>query len=131
MSSICFYFQVHQPRRIKRYRHFAIGSDHDYFSESGLTKLNNEAIINKVSQKCYIPATKLIYELLKKHKEFKVTFSFSGIFLEQLEEYRPDVLRLFQKVVRTKRAEVLAETYYHSLSFLYSREEFWRQVEKH
>ena len=28
MKAICFYFQIHQPFRLKRYRFFDIGNDH-------------------------------------------------------------------------------------------------------
>ncbi len=130
MVSIVFYFQVHQPRRIKKYRVFDIGKDHEYFnSDEG--NLNNRAIIDKVSEKCYIPTTKLWLKLLDRHEELKLSYSISGVLLEQLEEWREDVLNLFQQLKDTGRVEFLAETYYHSLSFLYSKDEFFKQVNMH
>jgi len=131
MASICFYFQVHQPYRIKRYRIFDVGHDHQYFNDRSDRDINNEKILHKVAKKCYLPMNKLLLELLEKHPEFKVTFSLSGVFLEQLEEFSPETLKSFQKLVKTGRAEILDETYHHSLSYLYSKEEFVRQVELH
>lgn len=130
MPSVCFYFQVHQPMRIKRYRVFDIGHDRNYFV-GGEGKTNNEMILNKVAEKCYIPANKVILNLLKKHPEFRVSYSLSGVFLDQLREYAPHVLKSFQDLVATGQVELLSETYYHSLSFLYSKEEFRTQVRAH
>ena len=131
MKSVCFYFQVHQPYRVKRYRVFDIGNDPEYFNDRSETDLNNRRIVEKVARKSYIPATRLILEMLKRHPDFKVSYSFSGIALEQLERYVPEALDLFKQVVETGRAEVLGETYYHSLAFFYSQPEFERQVAKH
>ena len=131
MRTVCFYFQVHQPYRVKNYRIFNIGNDPEYFNDRSDAKTNNRKIVEKVAQKSYIPATRLILELLQKHPEFRVSFSFSGIALEQLERYAPEALDLFKQVIDTGRAEVLGETYYHSLAFFYSRPEFERQVGKH
>ena len=127
MPSVCFYFQVHQPFRIKQYSFFNIGNDHQYDDE----KLNI-SILNKVADKCYIPTNKLMLELIRKNKnKFKISYSISGVVLEQFEKYRPDVLESFIELSRTGCVEFLSETYYHSLSFLYSKDEFVRQVTKH
>lgn len=131
MASVCFYFQVHQPFRIKKYRIFDVGHDHDYFNDKSDRDINNEKILHKVANKCYLPTNKLMLELLEQHPEFKIAYSFSGVFLDQLEEFSPETLVSFQKLVKTGRVEILDETYYHSLSFLYSKEEFVRQVELH
>lgn len=131
MASVCFYFQVHQPRRVKKYRVFDIGHDPHYFNDEGDNKTNNKKIIHKVAEKCYLPANRVILELLQKYPKFKVTYSLSGIFLEQLEEYAPEVLDSFRELVKTGQVELLNETYYHSLSYLYSPAEFRRQVRLH
>ena len=131
MPSICFYFQVHQPMRIKKYRFFDIGNDHNYFNDQSATNLNNLKILKKVADKCYLPANQTLLEMINRHPEFKISFSFSGVFLEQLETSMPEVLASFQELVATGNVEILDETYYHSLSFLYSPEEFKYQVEKH
>jgi alpha-amylase len=108
-----------------------VGNDPDYFNDRGETSLNNRKVIEKVAQKSYIPATTLILELLRRHPNFRVSFSFSGVALEQLERYAPEALGLFKQVIDTGRAEVLGETYYHSLAFFYSPMEFEAQVGKH
>lgn len=131
MVSICFYFQVHQPYRVRKYTIFDIGKRKDYFGDKSGTNLDNEWIMNKVAMKSYLPTNKLLLELLKKHPEFKISFSLSGVFMEQLEEFAPEVLVSFQNLVLTGRCEILSETYYHSLSFLFDKEEFREQVELH
>jgi len=128
MPSVCFYFQVHQPYRIKKYTFFDIGKDSSYFEGEGENNLNNRFVMEKVARKCYLPTNKMLFNLLKKHPELRFTFSFSGTVLEQMERYTPKVLDSFRDLVSTGRVEVLAETYYHSLSFLYSKEEFRKQV---
>src|SRR5689334_14863996 len=115
MVSVCFYFQVHQPYRVRKYTIFDIGKNDDYFHDKGDNKRNNEKILRKVAEKCYIPANATLLEMLQNHPEFKISFSFSGVFLEQLEEFAPDVLASFKKLVDTGRVEILGETYYHSL----------------
>ncbi len=131
MASICFYFQVHQPLRIRKYRIYDIGSRTDYFNHPEESSLNNKTIIQKVSRKSYLPANKLILQLLEKYPKFKVSYSLSGLLMEQLEGYSPETLKSFQDLAKTGKVEFLSETYYHSLSFLYSRSEFVSQVELH
>jgi len=131
MPNICFYFQVHQPRRIKKYPIFNIGKDHNYFNDDSESKLNNKKIFRKVSEKCYLPTNRVMLDLLRKHKDFKISYSLSGIFLEQAEEYYPEVLDSFRSLVQTGQVELLSETYYHSLAALYSQEEFESQIQMH
>ncbi|KKS28982.1 MAG: Glycosyl hydrolase family 57 [Parcubacteria group bacterium GW2011_GWC2_42_11] len=131
MSAICFYFQVHQPRRIKRYQFFDIGTDHEYFNDAAELDTNNARVLRKVANKSYLPANAVLLENLRYHPEFKVAFSISGIALEQFEEYAPEVIESFQRLVDTGRVEILSETYYHSLSFLESPDEFREQVRMH
>ena len=124
------YFQVHQPFRLRKYSIFDIGTKKDYFNEKYNLKLNNEAILRKVSNKCYLPANKLMLKLLNEN-DFKISYSLSGMAIEQFEKYYPEVLNSFQELVDTKKVEILSETYYHSLSYLYSKEEFKEQIEMH
>ncbi|KKR10444.1 MAG: Glycosyl hydrolase, family 57 [Candidatus Woesebacteria bacterium GW2011_GWA1_39_21] len=131
MPSICLYFQVHQPLRVKKYRIFDIGKDHNYFNDQSFSNLNNKNILEKVANKAYLPANELLLSMLKKNKDFKISFSFSGIFLEQLKEFNPRLLKSFRDLVKTGKVEILSETYYHSLSFFYSLAEFESQVELH
>jgi alpha-amylase len=131
MASVCFYFQVHQPYRLRRYRVFDIGKNHQYWNDSSPTNLNNERILQKVAEKCYLPANRLMLGLLERHPEFRLSYSLSGVLLEQLEQFSPETLRSFKALAQTGRVEFLGETYFHSLSFLYSPEEFARQVALH
>lgn len=131
MPSVCFYFQVHQPLRVKKYPIFNIGKDHEYFNDAGEGNLNNERVFRKVARKCYLPANKILLELLEAHPEFRVSFSLSGVFLEQAERFMPEVLASFYRLVKTGRAEILSETYYHSLASVYSFDEFAHQVGMH
>jgi alpha-amylase len=127
MPSICFYFQVHQPYRLREYSFFDIGHNHFYENNE-----LNYRIMNKVADKCYVPANRLMLELIKKHGDkFRISYSISGVALEQMEAWRPDVLDLFKQLADTGCVEFLAETYYHSLSYLYSKQEFDRQVDLH
>lgn len=131
MASLCFYFQIHQPYRLKRYRVFDIGEDHNYFNDQTDSNLNNEKVFRKVAEKCYLPANAILLDLLKQYPEFKISFSLSGVFIEQMEAYGHDVLDSFKKLINTGRAEILAETYYHSLASIFSKTEFTKQIKLH
>jgi len=125
MASVCFYFQVHQPFRLRRYSVF--DTDTNYFDD-----YKNAEICRKVAQKCYLPANRLMLELIRRHgKDFSVSYSITGVALEQLQKWAPDVVDSFRALVDTGQVELLAETYYHSLAFLYSRDEFRDQVAAH
>ncbi|SFT69263.1 alpha-amylase [Algoriphagus locisalis] len=127
MRTICFYFQVHQPYRLKPYRFFDIGEDHHYYDD-----FLNRSVMRKVAQKCYLPMNALLLEMINKYNgAFKVSFSMSGVFLDQLEAYAPDVLESFQKLVATGNCELLNETYGHTLAALKSKDEFQNMVKKH
>lgn len=127
MPSVCLYFQVHQPFRLKPYDCFQIGYDSSYEDEP-----RNREILERVSRKCYLPANQAMLKLINQHKgKFKIAYSLSGTVIEQLEKYQPKVLKSFKALAETGCVEFLSETYYHSLSFLYSKKEFMRQVDKH
>lgn len=110
---------------------FDIGVDHDYFNDTSETNLNNRRILEKVSLKSYLPTNELFLRLFKKFPQLKLSYSFSGVILEQFEKYAPKVLDSFKRLVDTGRVELLSETYYHSLAFFYSKDEFEAQVKLH
>lgn len=127
MKTLCLYFQVHQPLRLKRYRFFNIGDDHYYYDD-----YSNETILNKVAEKCYLPTNKILLDLIKKYKgQFKISFSISGIALDQFEVYAPEVIDSFRELVDTGYVELLAETNAHSLISLANKDEFKEQVKLH
>lgn len=126
-QAICLYFEVHQPFRLKRYRFFDLGHDHYYYDD-----FTNESTLRKVAEKCYLPANKIIMDLITRHKgKFKVTFSLSGIVIDQFRLYAPEVLESFKNLAQTGMVEFLAETEAHSLSSLKNKDEFVRQVNNH
>lgn len=131
MLSVCPYFHVHQPWRVKNYRVFNIGEDHEYFNDDSEADVNNRKVLLKVARKSYLPANETLLHLLQDHPEFRCAFSISGVFLDQVEQFAPEVLDSFKRLVDTGRVEIVGETYYHSLAFFYSRGEFERQVREH
>jgi len=129
---ITLYLHVHQPLRVRDYSVFDTAIDHNYFNEPDpLSDRNNQKVFNKVAEKSYRPMNALLEKLLADHEDFKLSLSITGTFLEQAEKWAPDVIESFQRLVATGRVEIVAETYYHSLAFFYSRTEFERQVEAH
>ena len=126
-KSICLYFQVHQPTRLRLYRFFDIGKDSHYYDDFA-----NRTILRRVAQKCYLPMNRLMLELIDKNKgKFKIAYSISGSALEQFQRFCPEVIASFKALADTGKVEFLAETYYHSLASLASESEFRVQVEKH
>ena len=129
---ITLYLHVHQPLRVRQYSIFDTAEQHDYFDEADVhSDRNNEKILRKVADKSYRPMNALLERLLHRHPEFKVSLSITGTFIEQAQQWAPDVLESFQRLVATGQVEIVAETYYHSLAFFYSHSEFERQVKMH
>ncbi len=127
MISLCLYFKVHQPFQLKQYHAKDIDVLHCYENTEA-----DIAVINKLADECYLPANEIILSnILECKGKFKVSYSISGTVLELLLRHRPDVIVSFKKIFATGCAEILAETYYNSLSYLYSKAEFQRQVQKH
>lgn len=125
MPSVCFYFQVHQPYRLK---HYTIFDESDSYFDN----FKNSQICRKVANKCYLPTNRLLLDLIRRFGEdFRISFSITGTLLEQIHEFCPEVMSTFDALAETGCVEFISETYYHSLSFLYSRTEFVEQVQKH
>lgn len=127
MKGICFYFQIHQPFRLKQYRFFDIGNDHYYYDDFA-----NDEIITRIAHRSYLPANEMLLDMIKSsNKKFKVAFSISGTALEQLEQYVPEFIDSLKELAATGCVEFLSETYAHSLASLADPEEFISQVKKH
>ena len=127
MADVCFYFEVHQPVRLRRLHLFNMPQDVDYWDHA-----KNRAIFDRVSTKCYVPTNKMLLDLMKEHADFKASFSLSGTFVEQAKQFRPDVMDLFRELADTGRAEFLDETYYHSLAGLWEDQtELKAQIQDH
>ncbi len=126
-KSVCFYFQVHQPDRLRQFRFFDIGNDFHYLDD-----FSNRTIVRRVAERCYLPANKMLHDLiLRNNGAFKVAFSISGTAIEQFERYVPEVIDSFKALAATGCVEFLSETYSHSLASLASTAEFKKQVKQH
>lgn len=127
MFSICLYLHCHQPERLRKFSVFDIGQNKPYFDDQ-----KNKFYLERVARKSYLPTNKILLELIKKTRgRFKVSFSITGVLLEQLERDFPEVVESFRELVETGSVDLLSETYYHSLAYIYSKEEFKKQVEIH
>ena len=132
MRAICLYLHMHQPWRYERYSIFDVSHDHNYWDEIDYyDKQNNQRIFEKVAEKSYRPMLALLERSLMEHPGFKVSLSITGTWIEQAELWAPDLISQIREMVATGRVEILAETYYHSMSFFYDRSEFEEQVKKH
>ena len=126
-KSICLYFQVHQPTRLRLYRFFDMGKDSHYYDDFA-----NRTILKRIAEKCYLPMNALLLDAVKANKgAFKVAFSLSGSAMDQFERYAPEIMESFRALADTGCVEFLSETYYHSLASLADAHEFEHQVKKH
>ncbi len=130
-KGITLYLHVHQPYRVRPYTVFDIGEQHDYFDVFDDSSINDEKIFHRVVEKSYRPMTALLQRLLDTHPDFALSLSITGNFIDQAERFDPSIIEDFQRLVRSGRVEIVAETYYHSLAFFYSRREFEAQVRLH
>lgn len=126
-KTLCLYFQVHQPIRLRKYHFFDIGKNHDYYDDFA-----NRTFTRNIAERCYLPANRMMLELIKKYgKNFKVSFSITGLAIEQFRMYAPEVIDSFKELAATGSVEFLAETYSHSLACLVDETEFKHQVKRH
>jgi len=132
MTSVCLYFEVHQPMRLNRFSVFNIGTDNEplptYFDN-----ILNKEIFEKVARKCYLPTNKLLLDLINEFNgQFKISFSLTGTFIEYCERYLPEVIDSFKELFATGAVDLIEETYFHSLSSLFDElDEFEEQVKMH
>ncbi len=112
---------------MRKYTVFDVGNNSEYFDNE-----KNKEVMEKVARKCYLPANRLMLELIHKHKgRFRISYSITGMVLKQFERFQPRVIDSFRRLAKTGCVEFLAETYNHSLAYLYSKPEFYRQVSMH
>lgn len=130
--SVVLYMHVHQPKRIRPYTVFETANDHNYFDSPNWDHgSHNRRLFRKVAEKSYLPTNAMLLDLLNQHPEFRFSLSITGTLIEQAEMWGEDVLESFKQLTNTGRVEIVAETYYHSLAFFYSRSEFEAQVNAH
>ncbi len=126
MKTICLYFEIHQIIHLKRYRFFDIGTDHYYYDD-----YENEHTITDTAERSYMPALETLLQMIRENgKYFKVAFSLSGVGIEQLEMYAPQVIEKLQELNETGCVEFIAEPYSHGLSSLVNEESFAADVKK-
>jgi len=140
LTDIVFVFEVHQPHRLKRnffwenklFKRVKKKELFDYYFDNAV----NREVFERACKKCYFPSNQILLDLIDKYKrekkQVKVSFSLSGVFLEQCEMFSKDLLESFKQLAETNCVEFLSQTYYHSLASLYpEREEFIEQVKMH
>lgn len=132
MRAICLYLHMHQPWRFRQYSIFDVSRNHNYWYEKDFNdKSNNERIFKKVAKKSYYPMLSLLERNLKRYPDFKVSLSITGTWIEQAEEWEPELIEQIARMVSTGQVEIVGETYYHSLTFFYDKNEFQEQVKLH
>ena len=131
MRAICLYLHIHQPVRYREYSIFDVSNDSNYFNDDYNGRQSNERIFRKVTEKSYRPMLNLLERNMEKFPDFKVSFSITGTWLEQAGKWAPELIEKIQRMVKRGQAEIVGETYYHSLAFFYNRDEFNDQVELH
>ncbi|MBR3353292.1 glycoside hydrolase family 57 protein [Candidatus Saccharibacteria bacterium] len=131
MRAICLYLHIHQPIRYREYSIFDVGNSSDYFYDNYSGRQSNERIFRKVADKSYYPMLGLLLDNMKEHPDFKVSFSITGTWLEQAEKWAPNLINIIREMVELGQAEIVDETYYHSLAYFYNIDEFNDQVKMH
>ena len=140
MTDVVFIFEVHQPHRLRRnlfwegkvFRRLKKEELFNYYFDNEVDR----EIFKRAARKCYFPSNQILLDLIDRHKherkQVKVSFSISGVFLEQCEMFDHDLLETFRQMAATGRVEFLNQTYYHSISSLYpDKEEFIEQAKMH
>lgn len=131
MRAICLYLHIHQPVRYREYSIFDVSNNSNYFNDDYNGRQSNERIFRKVADKSYRPMLNLLENNMLKHPDFKVSFSITGTWLDQAEKWGPEFITQIKRMVARGQAEIVGETYYHSLAFFYNRDEFETQVKMH
>lgn len=131
MRAICLYLHIHQPLRYREYSIFDVGNDSNYYNDNYNGRQSNERIFRKVAKKSYYPMLNLLLENMRRHKDFKVSFSITGTWLEQAEKWEPELINMIREMIKRGQCEIVGETYYHSLAYFYNLDEFNDQVKIH
>ena len=131
MRAICLYLHIHQPLRYREYSIFDVSNNSNYYEDDYYSRQSNERIFRKVAEKSYRPMLSLLEANMKKYPTFKVSFSITGTWIEQAERWAPELIDQIRKMVKGGQAEIIGETYYHSLAYFYNLEEFNSQVYQH
>ena len=131
MRAICLYLHIHQPTRYREYSIFDVANDSNYYYDHYDSRQSNERIFKKVANKSYRPMLSLLERNMQSHPDFKVSFSITGTWLEQAQKWAPELIEQIKRMVERGQAEIVGETYYHSLAYFYNLDEFNDQVLMH
>ena len=131
MRTICLYLHIHQPIRYHEYSIFDVANDSNYYYDHYDSRQSNERIFKKVANKSYRPMLSLLERNMQSHPDFKVSFSITGTWLEQAQKWAPELIDQIRRMVERGQAEIVGETYYHSLAYFYNLDEFNDQVLMH
>ena len=131
MRAICLYLHIHQPVRYREYSIFDVSNDSNYYNDAYDSRQSNERIFRKVTDKSYRPMLDLLERNMAKYPGFKVSFSITGTWLDQAEKWAPELIAQIKHMVDRGQAEIVGETYYHSLAYFYNLDEFNDQVDLH
>ena len=131
MRAICLYLHIHQPVRYREYSIFDVANQSNYYTSDYNSRQNNERIFRKVTEKSYRPMLNLLEQKMQQHPDFKVSFSITGTWLDQATKWAPELIAQIKRMVERGQVEIVGETYYHSMSFFYNRDEFEAQVGMH
>ncbi|MDP2812727.1 MAG: hypothetical protein Q8O32_03470 [bacterium] len=85
----------------------------------------DKGIIEQVAASSY----EYLIRLFKRYPNFKASLNISGNLVEQLEIYRPDLLRSLGLLLKKGQIELTATAHYHALLPLISPTEAKRQIE--
>ena len=125
MKNICFCFQMHAPYRMKRYRFFEIGQDHYYYDDM----LTEEHVIWLVHTS-YMPLCRTLQEMIRLSKgRFHCALSVSGVMLEMLQQYAPEMIDVLKDLADSGCVEFVATPYSQSLATVYSDTEAAEQLQ--
>ena len=126
MIDVVFYFQVHQPYRLRRLQPSDEVRDLDIWD----TELNR-LVVERVAARCYLPMNRVLLEAIERTDgEFRCAFSLSGTVIRQLRDWAPEALDSFVALAESGCVEFLCETSRHGLPSLACPEEFAAQVEQ-
>ena len=124
MIDVVFYFQVHQPYRLKKLNPQDPVRRLDYW-DTALNKL----VAERVAERCYIPMNKLLLDAIERTDgQFRCSFSLSGTVIRQLRDWVPEALDTFVALAETGNVEFLCETSQHGLAAIGDFDEFADQV---
>lgn len=125
MIDVVFYFQVHQPYRLKKLRPKDKIRRLDYW-DTPLNKL----VAERVAERCYLPMNQVLLDAIERTDgQFRCAFSLSGTVIRQLRDWVPEALDSFVALAETGSVEFLCETSQHGLPAVGDPEEFAAQVE--